>query len=371
MGPKPCPVHELTSEILAVKFQELTNPETKANAVVLSAKMNAENGVQGGLQHFLDYLPRDRLLCDVSLVLGECTVSKYRLVEFQVTVGTEVAAMLAPLPNTPKTWGDYYLHYLSLLGRALGYNGEHWLRRNAKVTYALGNCKTIVRGCSIGCSGCWSSIFLSPFLIYTKPDKMARTHGAIGCLVGLCVAPFYIVITILYGIFVVFVDRVMLGCLNQCQGKNRLYFLDTSIRYKVYRPCTIVQELREVPRPNVARAGKLIDALNIAKAARLVFDSAEPHFPQDHFHWQVAPANRICKNISRIKKLKDDELAQVSRLLHTEGINEISFSRLCFYIGESVKRRESEGRELPSKRLSMYDLYGSAPTTRPGISVEK
>lgn len=123
----------------------------------------------------------------------------------------------------------------------------------------------------------------------------------------------------------------------------------------MYKPCTIVQELRDVPRPSRERKIKLTQALSIAKAARRVFDSAHPSFPDDHFHWQVAPANLICKNLSKIKQLTDDQLTQVARMLHTEKTTEISFSRFCFYIGRAVEQR---GLWSP-KDMSMLDIYGS------------
>ena len=44
----------LTSKILAEKLLELRSDETRKNAVALSEKMSREDGVRGGLQHFLD-----------------------------------------------------------------------------------------------------------------------------------------------------------------------------------------------------------------------------------------------------------------------------------------------------------------------------
>ena len=48
------------------------------------------------------------------------------------------------------------------------------------------------------------------------------------------------------------------------------------------------------------------------------------------------------EKISEIKQLKGDEVAQVVQLLQAEGNNEISFTRLCFYIGEVFKKRASK-----------------------------
>ena len=355
VGPDPCPVNELTSEILTTKFQELRDPDIKANAAALSVKMNAENGVQGGMTHFFDDLPRDKLLCDVSLILGEIANSKYRLENSQITIGTEVGALLAPPPSPAVSWRDFHKYLESLWRKLIATRGENWMRRNAKVTYALGQVKTVKKGCSVGCAGCWNNIYVAVTKIFTIPDNTARSHGCIGCLCGAILSPFYAMLRMLLGV-AVFFDRIALGCINQCEKKNQLYFMDTYIRVQVYSPCPIEEELLHVTRPNMARTARLAEALQIAKAARKVFDTVGSHYPEDHFHWTVAPANLICDNLSEIKQLKGDEPTQIAQLLEAEGTNEISFARLCYYIGDVVKKRKS--RVSTAHDISMKDLYG-------------
>jgi UDP:flavonoid glycosyltransferase YjiC (YdhE family) len=68
VGPSPCPVGNLTTEILTEKLIELTREDIRKKAVELAEKMNQEDGVQGGLDHFLSALPRDSMLCDVRYV---------------------------------------------------------------------------------------------------------------------------------------------------------------------------------------------------------------------------------------------------------------------------------------------------------------
>lgn len=76
VGPSPCPVTKLTAEILAEKLRDLQKDSLKQNAVELSQKMATEDGVQGGLKHFLNSLPRDSMLCDVSLLMGEAKLAR-------------------------------------------------------------------------------------------------------------------------------------------------------------------------------------------------------------------------------------------------------------------------------------------------------
>mmetsp|Transcript_12063 Transcript_12063/g.16869 ORF Transcript_12063/g.16869 Transcript_12063/m.16869 type:complete len:487 (+) Transcript_12063:80-1540(+) len=53
VGPKPCPINDLNEEILAEKFTQLTDKKTKVAAEALAKKMQTEDGIRGGLDHFL------------------------------------------------------------------------------------------------------------------------------------------------------------------------------------------------------------------------------------------------------------------------------------------------------------------------------
>ncbi|KAL3938524.1 MAG: hypothetical protein SGARI_001708, partial [Bacillariaceae sp.] len=65
VGPLPCPVGDLTAEVLTDNLKLLTSEETKKKAETLSYQMGLEDGVLGGLDHFLSDLPKDSMLCDV------------------------------------------------------------------------------------------------------------------------------------------------------------------------------------------------------------------------------------------------------------------------------------------------------------------
>jgi hypothetical protein len=101
VGPTPCVSWKLTSEILADKFKELKKPETKQKAMELAEKMNQEDGIQGGLEHWLDDLPRDNMLCDVSLVLGEVRVAKFVTTGHEVKISAYISGCINSMGVTP------------------------------------------------------------------------------------------------------------------------------------------------------------------------------------------------------------------------------------------------------------------------------
>ena len=154
VGPAPCPVNQLTAEIMADKFRELTDEETKKNAVELSLKMNAENGVEAGLQHFIDYLPRDNFCCDVGLIMGDVRLARYRLKHKEVKVGSEVAARLVPKAQRAKSIKAFVKSLPSLPLRMIRRRNKHWLIRHAVMTHALGNPRTVCAGVSAGFLAC-------------------------------------------------------------------------------------------------------------------------------------------------------------------------------------------------------------------------
>lgn len=154
VGPEPCPVNLLTAEILADKFRELTDEETKKNAVELSVKMNAENGVEAGLKHFIDYLPRDNFCCDVGLIMGDVRLARFRLKHKEVKVGAEVASRLVPKAQRAKSLSIFLKSLPSLPLRMIRRRNKHWLIRHAVMTHALGNPRTLCDGISAGFLAC-------------------------------------------------------------------------------------------------------------------------------------------------------------------------------------------------------------------------
>lgn len=361
VGPEPCPIGQLTAEKLVENFLELTSEDTKKNAVALSVKMNLENGVQEGLRHFMEALPRDNFCGDVELIMGEVKIARYRLKRSQVKVGSEVAARLVPKPHRPKSFTAYMKSLPSLPIRMIQSRNKQWLQRHAVMTHALGNPRTVQQGISAGIVGCLKPIFLSPFLLFLKPDKYARLHGAVGCLTGLIVAPIFIVAAICYGIFIVFTDRILVGIHNGCYGRRDLFVIDRSVQYRVYSPLSIVEELQDRARPVGARKVDIDHAIQMANAANEAFVKAGAHCESGNWHWEVAdPVKLKHKLLPSLKILSHAELEVVTQLLDAEGKNNISFSRFCLFIGKAVKTRFKRQDMSQSRRMSYRNMYGSA-----------
>jgi len=67
VGPKGCPIVDLTLEKLMAALKLMRDQETIEKATALGAKMNAEDGVRRGIESFNHNLPLANMLCEVSL----------------------------------------------------------------------------------------------------------------------------------------------------------------------------------------------------------------------------------------------------------------------------------------------------------------
>ena len=104
VGPKPCPITEMTTEILIEKLRELTSATIKESAIALSRQMNQENGVTSALEHFWFNLPMDSMMCTIGLLMGKSLLAKYHIRPGEspfsrsmthIKVSQEVASVLA------------------------------------------------------------------------------------------------------------------------------------------------------------------------------------------------------------------------------------------------------------------------------------
>lgn len=161
VGPEPCPIDDLTEEILVERLRELQNPEIKEKAEWMAEQMAKEDGIQGGLDHFLSSIPRDNRFCDVSLLLGEESFARIRLTGSGLKVSLETASLL-----TLKTHPDTQVHASRFLVGPLKDLWElkkHWQRskrygafqmqNHATMTYAIGRVESVSHGCFSGWIG--------------------------------------------------------------------------------------------------------------------------------------------------------------------------------------------------------------------------
>ena len=383
VGPSPCPVNQLTSQILAEKLTELRKIETRENAVALSKKMNEENGVLGGLRHFLDSLPRDNMLCDVSLLMGETHMARYRLTYNCLKISREVAATLRPkerdFPHTFWQAVCYLFGYFIDLLRKVDRKTAYRTRRHAITTYALGQVNTFRQGVRAGIGGCLTLFIKAPFQVLFLPDKFARTQGALGCLFGLVLSPIAVCVLILHAILMM-VDRILVGCVNGCFGGDRLFILDPTVRTRVYELFVKDTALLSTPKPSKQRQAQLLKAVYLAYKARELFIQAKPAYPPEHWHFEVVSIENLVAVLKKPAKAKSEHwdqhetnvLVDLLSGFMVEGCDcivkqkFISFSMFCLFIREALKSR-SDHKRPPIMRVSFDILFPSRQKSRRNV----
>jgi len=302
VGPKACPVNQLTAEKLATALADLASPTLQSKATNLSKQMAMEDGIQGGYVHFMDCLPRENMLCDVSLLLGETVMARYELVgagvrHSGIKVSSEVAAMLE-MDNSfdlkavirwvrcPTT--------KNLAGRQI------WgvdIRRHAMTNYNLsGHIRTFRHGCMAAFWGLIFGILTAVSQIFLKADRWARSQGAFGCLFGLAISPFYTVTVALIAVLI-FCDRLAVGITNGCFRKNYDYIFDPSWKAQVHDTPAIAVEKESFMTKGMSKARRieLHQALDVVVKARLVYQRCKPKYPEGHMHFLAVKLSRLAE----------------------------------------------------------------------------
>ena len=88
------------------------------------------------------------------------------------------------------------------------------------------------------------------------------------------------------------------------------------------------------------KQNELLHGLELALAARNIFDKAHPYFPEEHWHFRVAKASKL-KSVVRPSsrdylKLSTEEVALLQDALEEMGDTSISFSKFCLVLYELV-----------------------------------
>ena len=71
VGPKGCPVAQLTLEKMIEAMRKLRDVKTIENAMEMKLKMTSEDGVAAGVESFRRNLPMSNILCEVSIFEGK------------------------------------------------------------------------------------------------------------------------------------------------------------------------------------------------------------------------------------------------------------------------------------------------------------
>ncbi len=75
LGPRPCPINQLSLPLVVEAFETLKSDHIKQNSLKMSTQMAEEDGVEGAVAAFYRNLPLENMLCDVSLFHREHTLA--------------------------------------------------------------------------------------------------------------------------------------------------------------------------------------------------------------------------------------------------------------------------------------------------------
>jgi len=302
VGPKAVPVNKLTDEILAEKLTALSSSDLQRAAKELSALMNQENGIMGGLEHWKDALWVDNMLCDVSLFLGETIMARYKLtaVHHGVKVSSEVAALL----RTQSTWSAVkgLRTFAGLRETVLNPSG---MERHSITSHNLtGFVQSFHHGVFMAIVGLITGTINAVYQVFVQSDRFARSSGAFGCIFGFAISVFF-VLAELFKAILVFFDRLLVAVTNGIFGKNYDYVLDRSWKAKVFKHRLIEAEVETYMRQGIPKARRrdLLKAFDFVAHARMVFDSAKPQNPKSHSHFKVASLTKLQAALMEPKNL--------------------------------------------------------------------
>lgn len=377
VGPKSIKVTKLTAEILAKKFVELLDPEIRKKALEMATDMNKEDGIQSGLEHFLSALPRDNMLCDVSLLLGEVRLAKFRLgaKRRHLKVCVEVASFLEWTQQQvditdlffglrdPSKRKKFFAACKSTVRHSAPKRGRHPV-----TTYALGRVTGVLNGCLAGWGGLIQNLILSCLQIFFGPDRFARSHGAAGCLFGLIVVPIACVWYIVRA-FVLLIDRIATGVSNGWFQQSKPFVIDWRNKAKVYKTPEITNEFKVLVARGFSklRTEEYLLALDMANSLRKIYDDAKPTFPEGHWHHTVAKVANLAAGIQKIPPKRSFLLeTETERVIETlyQGEEYVSFSKLLFVVHTILTTRINASKmvvqssmEKLMRRPTYQELY--------------
>jgi len=334
VGPESCPVRILTEEILGINLLKLRDAEVQEKVQKMAKRMNEEDGIEGGLSHYLEYFPRHSLYCDVGILMGEYKLAKYKIQSKNIKLSIETAAIMKRDQEEAESSHRFYSTRESIV-------------RNKVANYAVGNVNNTFEGLKAGFIGLCELTILSPFQLYIRPDKCARSSGAFGCLFGLIISPFYflwrLTLALLYSI-----DRILTGINNGYGKRKRLFVIRLSSRLKeniLSDTEEMEVELKAFGADGFSRIRQLqvLKVLTRARTANDVFNKCFPHYPNDHFHYEVVNTVDLKKQLTRIGDafINKETAHGIRAELENYGKEVISFSQFCLIIHSQINETQS------------------------------
>jgi hypothetical protein len=362
VGPRFCPVKDLDEDTLIKALKELRNPTIKMNAEKMAASMAKENGIQGGMNHFMDCLPVDNMFCDVSMLIGEVRRARYFLPGSNLKISVEVAALVEMAKDKLTFPIPQWLTEI----------GAFKMRRYAVTKYSIsGGIHNIYDGFYYGTVGLVFQLGVqAPYKLFHLPDKYAFRCGAFGFCLGCLLGPFSMILKILYAILY-FIDCVTLGIVNGCSGpKNQREYICNRFHKNnsfVYRHANVEIEREKIERDGIheERFLVLLNAFEVAVEARRVFNLSNPK--DDHMYKTTrVKIKDLCSNLENMAFQNNDHKVKIFDAMSVMGDQKLSFSQFCkilnAVVGDQIvavtNESKVEGRERIDSKY--WDVYSNS-----------
>lgn len=351
VGPKPCPVKHLTADKLAEGLKELVREDIQKNAEALSKEMVKENGVEGGLKHFMDEFPVDNMFCDVNMLLGKVVRARFRVTGQKVKISAEVAAAMEITVDTRSS--IFYLFRNKRLGIEPSAAFEEDVANN------IMNCCDGIR---YGIYGLFFNLFDAALMPFTVPDKWALRNGLCGCIFGVILFPFKMIARCLYALLFC-MDSLLVGCYNQCTEDKVKSLIDPFVVKK-----TRLQELPHIQAEvnqikeigiDADRFSLIIQAFEFIRDARIIFNRSKP-VKCNKLRCLKVEVNDLMDQMGRSELFESTlEENTSTENIREDHPDEITFTQLCRVLSSTVGRRLKR-RGVRRNRESVkkfWDIY--------------
>mmetsp|Transcript_29069 Transcript_29069/g.68131 ORF Transcript_29069/g.68131 Transcript_29069/m.68131 type:complete len:686 (-) Transcript_29069:119-2176(-) len=301
-GPAPCPIGKLTAQMLAEKFMVLAASETQKKARELATLMEGEDGVVGAVLHFERWLPRQNLLCDVSLLLDQ-PVSRIARFDFSDWLGNPFLKVSAEVMAIVRD--TQFAALISKDDSAMAASALRFTCKNWGLVRVTGFFTGLFQGLYGICYEMLMIIYDFGVNIYT----FTRAHGFFGFLYACTVMLLLACCKRTYRGIIVLFDCWCTGTYNQyielvyrenAQYLQVPYIFDTanSTRHLRRVPHKATEaELAAVKGVSRMHAAAVLDALALARTARIYFNQSAMRGNRVH----VSGSRNIVQFASRLE----------------------------------------------------------------------
>ena len=193
-GPPPIPFSKLTVQSLADSFNSILHPQYAEGAKRMSVQINAENGLENGLDDFNRHLPLASMVCDVATLMQERGLGRWYYPALRIKVCDEV---------------HFTLQTSNVIDTRLLRNARpHVTKKWDMGSHVRDPCRDLHRSHRIRMgANRWVH------LITNHTDQRLIHNGLNGLVLGLLASFLLLFIRFLYAP-IILIDRIATGCAN-------------------------------------------------------------------------------------------------------------------------------------------------------------